>query len=245
VILLPAIDLRGGKCVRLHQGDYAQETIYGEDPVAVAQGFVDAGAGWIHVVDLDGARSGKPEHLDVLSKIAKLGVNIETGGGIRSLETIDQVLEAGIARAILGSILVKDRELAEDAFQRFGSNLIAGLDVREEKVAVSGWQEQTELDLYETASWLIDLGCERFIVTDIATDGTLKGPNLDLANKFLDKFHTNYIISGGVGQMADLVAAKATSAEGIIAGKAIYDGRIDVGEALRLFDDASPTMQPK
>jgi phosphoribosylformimino-5-aminoimidazole carboxamide ribotide isomerase len=237
MLILPAIDLRNGKAVRLHQGDYAQETIYGEDPVAVAAEFITAGAKYLHTVDLDGAKSGQPENLEILRSIAALGVPIQTGGGIRDIATIERLFAAGIDRVILGSILIKNPELAQIALREFGEKIVAGLDVRDEKIAISGWQEQTLLDLYETAAKLIDQGCRRFVVTDIATDGTLKGPNLELATKFLNRFEVNYIVSGGVGSFQDLVLCQKLlpQPEGVITGKAIYDGRIDINQTLDYF----------
>jgi phosphoribosylformimino-5-aminoimidazole carboxamide ribotide isomerase len=231
--VIPAIDIRGGKCVRLHQGDYSRETVYDEDPVAVAKGFVDLGATWIHVVDLDGAKTGQPAYLHFLREIGKLPVRLQTGGGIRSTETIQSLVDVGVDYCILGSALVKDPTLAEIALQKYGKHVIAGLDVRDEKVAVSGWQEQTERDLYETAEWLVSLGCERFVVTDIATDGTLMGPNFELANKFMSRINAHYIVSGGVSSEEDIVFAGKNlvrQPEGIITGKAIYDGKINLSD---------------
>lgn len=235
MIILPAIDLRAGKCVRLHQGDYNQETIYGDDPVAVAQSFKDAGAEWIHVVDLDGAKSGKPEHLEIIKGICQLGLRVENGGGVRSIETIETLLRAGVERVILGSALIKNEGFAKQAFSEFPGRLIAGLDVRNEQIAISGWLEQTALNLYETAAEMIELGADRFIVTDIATDGTLMGPNLQIAAEFLKRFSADYVVSGGIGSSKDIDQCAALSPFGVITGKAIYDGRLDLSQVLRKY----------
>lgn len=240
MIILPAIDIRGGNCVRLHQGDYAQETVYGADPVAMAQSFRDAGAEWLHVVDLDGAKAGRLVNGHVIAGLVAAGLRIEWGGGVRSLDTIAQLLDAGIERAILGSQIIKDPSFAEAAFSRFGSGVVAGLDVRGEDIAISGWQEQSGKSLFETGEWLMGLGCERFIVTDISTDGTLAGPNLGLAEAFMARFPgAKYIISGGVGSIEDVRAASHSAAEGLIVGKAIYDGRVSLAELFATISSGS------
>lgn len=227
MILFPAIDLRNGQCVRLFQGDYDQTTIYSDHPVEIAMSFQEAGAEWIHVVDLDGAKAGSPQNLDVILEIKEIGLKVQTGGGYRTIEAIEKTLESGVDRVILGSAIVKSEELRLRA-AGFGSKIVAGLDVRDEKIAVSGWQEQTQLDLIEFAQELQSLGYERIIVTDIATDGAFTGPNLELAQKVMSQTSMKYIISGGVSKIEDLYDAKGTEAEGIIVGKAIYEKRLNL-----------------
>lgn len=226
MILFPAIDLRNGQCVRLFQGDYDQSTTYSSEPTKVAESFLEAGAEWVHVVDLDGAKAGAPMNLDVILEIKQTGLRVQTGGGYRDMATIDRSLETGIDRVILGSAIVKSESLRQEA-AKFGSRVVAGLDARDEKIAISGWQEQTELDLIEFAQELESLGYERLIVTDIATDGAFTGPNLALASKVISKTSMKYIISGGVSSLQDVLDSRQTEAEGIIVGKAIYENRLN------------------
>ena len=228
--LFPAIDLRDGHCVRLFQGDYDQTTVYSADPVAVAASFVEAGAEWIHVVDLDGAKAGKPCHLELIAEMKGLGVHVQTGGGYRDFESIERALSVGIDRVILGSALLKSKELKQESGRRFGERVVAGLDVREGKVAISGWQEQTEVGIVELGLELVELGYVRMIVTDIATDGAFTGPNLALANEVMAKVPMHYIVSGGVAGLQDVLNVAETSAEGVIVGKAIYEGKFSVAD---------------
>lgn len=236
MLILPAIDIRGGKCVRLVQGDYAQETIYEEDPVAVAKGFVEQGAEWIHIVDLDGAKAGQPVNLDIVERIAKeTSAKVELGGGIRMLETAFQVLNRGIARVIFGSRLVSNRAESADLFKALGDQAVAGIDARNGKVSVVGWTEDSELGSLELAQELEAAGAKRFIVTDIATDGMLTGPNLEMLAEFAGALTGHVIASGGVSSLDDLRAIKAIHppVEGAIVGKAIYEGRLTVQQAIQ------------
>jgi phosphoribosylformimino-5-aminoimidazole carboxamide ribotide isomerase len=239
MILFPAIDLREGQCVRLFQGDYEQTTIYSSSPLEVAESFLEAGAEWIHVVDLDGAKSGSPQNLEIIHEIKQTGLKVQTGGGYRSIEMIEQTLNRGIDRVILGSAIVKSESLRKNAAQ-FGSKIVAGLDVRDEKIAISGWQEQTSLGLFEFAHELEGLGYSRIIVTDIATDGAFTGPNLALAQRVMEQVGMNYIISGGVSNLQDLKDAAQTNAEGIIVGKAIYEKRLNL---LDCFNKSETQLQ--
>lgn len=236
MLILPAIDIRGGKCVRLVQGDYAQETVYGEDPLAVAQGFVEQGAEWIHIVDLDGAKAGQPVNLNIVERIAKeTSAKVELGGGIRMLETAIQVLNRGIARVIFGSRLVSNRSESADLFQALGDRAVAGIDARNGKVSVVGWTEDSELGALDLAKELEEAGARRFIVTDIATDGMLAGPNLQMLAEFSGNLRGHVIASGGVSSLDDLKSIKAIQppVEGAIVGKAIYEGRLTVQQAIQ------------
>lgn len=235
MLILPAIDIRGGKCVRLRQGDYAQETVYGEDPLAVAKGFVEEGAEWIHLVDLDGAKAGHPVNLDLVERIAKeTGAKTELGGGIRSLEIAQQVLEKGITRVIFGSRLVSDRAQSAHLFKELGEQAVAGIDARNGKVSVTGWTEDSDLDALDLALELEQAGARWFIVTDIATDGMLQGPNLEMLSRFTGALSGAVIASGGVSSLEDLAAIRRIEppVEGAIVGKAIYEGRFTVREAV-------------
>lgn len=236
MLILPAIDIRGGKCVRLVQGDYAQETIYGEDPLAVAQSFAEHGAEWIHIVDLDGAKAGQPMNLDIVERIAKeTSAKVELGGGIRMLETAIQVLNRGIARVIFGSRLVSNRTESADLFQALGDQAVAGIDARNGKVSVVGWTEDSELGALDLAKELEEAGARRFIVTDIATDGMLTGPNLKMLAEFSGALKGHVIASGGVSSLEDIKAIKGIHppVEGAIVGKAIYEGRLTVQQAIQ------------
>lgn len=222
--------------MRLIQGDYAQETVYGEDPVAVAQGFVEQGAEWIHIVDLDGAKAGHPVNLDIVERIAKeTSAKVELGGGIRMLETAIQVLNRGIVRVIFGSRLVSNRAESADLFQALGDQAVAGIDARNGKVSVVGWTEDSELDALDLAKELEEAGARRFIVTDIATDGMLAGPNMKMLAEFSGGLQSHVIASGGVSCLDDLKSIKAIqpSVEGAIVGKAIYEGRLTVQQAIQ------------
>lgn len=234
MLILPAIDLIDGNCVRLFQGDYGQVTKYSDDPAATAQFFVDGGAEWLHVVDLDGAKAGQPKNLEVIRKIAgEVNVKIELGGGITSSKHLDAALAAGVSRVILGSALVRDPEFAKEAL-KLGQSVVCGLDARDGKVAVGGWLETSTADLIEFAQELETYGASRFIVTDIATDGALQGPNFDLMQRFLNGVSVPVIASGGVAVLEDICGlARLTPApEGVIVGKALYENRFTLTEAI-------------
>lgn len=236
MLILPAIDIRGGKCVRLIQGDYAQETVYGEDPIVVAKGFAEQGAEWIHVVDLDGAKAGSPQNLTVVERIVKeTGAKVELGGGIRDLETAERVLSTGVNRVIFGTRLVSDRSRSEELFKALGDRAVAGIDARNGKVSVVGWTEDSDLDALDFAKELEAIGAKTFIVTDIATDGMLQGPNLEMLSLFAHNLSAGVIASGGVSSIEDLLAIKQIggSIQGAIAGKAIYENRFTVKQAIQ------------
>ena len=208
VTLYPAIDLRGGKCVRLRLGDFSQETIYGDDPVAVAAQFIAEGAEWIHVVDLDGARTGQPVQLRLVKEIADLGVPVQMGGGIRSAASLALALEAGVARAVVGSALVKDEAFAAWAFAEHPDQVVAGIDAREGFVAVSGWEEGSTVRATNLAGRLADQGCRWMVFTDIARDGTLEGPNIPALKEMIAASSVSVIASGGVATLGDLEGAE-------------------------------------
>jgi phosphoribosylformimino-5-aminoimidazole carboxamide ribotide isomerase len=236
MLILPAIDIRDGKCVRLIQGDYAQETIYGEDPVKVALDFVEQGAEWIHVVDLDGAKAGSPLNLGIVERMVKeSGAKVELGGGIRDLETAQRVLAIGVTRVIFGTRLVSDRSRSEELFKALGDRAVAGIDARNGKVSVVGWTEDSDLDALDFAKELQTMGAEIFIVTDIATDGMLQGPNTEMLSRFAKELSAGVIASGGVSSLEDLGAIKGIGGaiQGAIVGKAIYENRFTVRQAIQ------------
>lgn len=230
--LYPAIDLRGGRCVRLVEGDFSQETVYGDDPLAVAERFCDEGATHLHVVDLDGAKAGEPVHLPIIERLAKTKLSIQMGGGLRTRAAVLAALNAGAARVILGSVLAKELKVASALFAEFGDRVVAGIDVRQECLAISGWQEDTTLAAIPFARNLSALGCRVAIVTDISRDGKLAGPNLGFTARFMRETSLETILSGGVGSLTDLKAAKAAGLSGLIVGKALYEHRFTVAEAL-------------
>lgn len=238
MLILPAIDIRGGLCVRLTQGDYAQERVYNSDPVEVAQSFEREGAQWIHIVDLDGAKSGEPTNWPIISEIAKrVGIPIEVGGGVRSLEAARRLLDAGASRVVVGTKLVQDPSLAQTMFDTLGEAVVAGIDARDGMVAVSGWTEQSRRSAVELAQQMATLGARRIILTDISKDGMLTGPNLMLLDEVSSSVAIPIINSGGIGSFADLELLYHRAIkrpEGVIVGRAIYEGRFTVREAVNL-----------
>lgn len=238
--LLPAIDIRNGQCVRLVQGDFNQETVYGSSPYKVAESFVAQGAKWIHIVDLDGAKEGKPINQDVISRIAKnLKCKIEVGGGIRNEETVQAYFEAGVSRVILGSAAVADPAFVKDMIQKYGEKIAVGIDARDGQVAVSGWLETSQMKATDLGQELAKAGVGALIVTDISRDGTLSGPNIEGIREMAQLTGVPVIASGGVSSLADLLALKKYEHEGIagaIFGKALYDRRIDLAEAIKAVD---------
>jgi phosphoribosylformimino-5-aminoimidazole carboxamide ribotide isomerase len=236
--LYPAIDLRGGRAVRLLRGDYAAETVYSDDPVAVARSFEAAGARWIHVVDLDAARSGEAGNLDLVAAVAN-GVSclVETGGGVRSVEAAERLIAAGVARVVVGTAAVERPELVTELAARFPGRVAVGLDARGRQVAVKGWTETTGADLVELAERFEGHGVSAVIVTEIGRDGTMEGPDLDQLGAVLEATAVDVIASGGVGTLDDISALAGLSSggrslAGIIVGRAIYEGRFTVEEAL-------------
>jgi phosphoribosylformimino-5-aminoimidazole carboxamide ribotide isomerase len=243
VDLYPAIDLRAGRAVRLLRGDYAAETVYSDDPVAIARGFEAAGAGWIHVVDLDAARSGEAGNLEYVAAIVRsVGCEIETGGGVRSVEAAARLIDAGVARVVIGTAAVEHPELVTELADRYPGRVAVGLDARGRQVAVKGWTETTSADLVDLARQFEGAGVAALIVTEIGRDGTMAGPDLDQLGAVLEATAIDVVASGGVGTLDDLRALAALEAAGpgggsrtlagIIVGRAIYEGRFTVEEAL-------------
>lgn len=232
--IIPAIDIRGGKCVRLVQGNYSEETIYGDDPVAMAQKFEDEGATRLHVVDLDGARDGAPTNLAIVERIAKaLKIPVQTGGGLREREDVLRVLEAGVQRCILGTKAAREPQWAQQMFAEFGDAMILGLDARKGFVAVSGWEESTQLPAVHFAQTMQNFGCARIIFTDIARDGTLAGPNAIALREIAEAVEIPVIASGGVHKTSDIrILKNIPNVEGAIVGKAIYEGTATLKQLL-------------
>lgn len=234
--VLPAIDIRGGRCVRLLQGRYDDETTYGDDPVAQAREFIAQGTTWIHVVDLDAARTGSAANRELVGAIARLGgAEVECGGGVRTDADADALWEAGVARVVVGTKAVEDPEWVTGLARR--GRVAVGLDARGRDVAVHGWETATGADLLELARRFGDAGVDAVIVTEIGRDGTLEGPDLDQLASVLEVTSAAVIASGGVGTLADLDALAELEAggrrlTGAICGKALYEGRFDVASAV-------------
>lgn len=234
--IYPAIDMRGGKCVRLLQGDYGKETVYGDSPFAMAEQFAEAGADWIHMVDLDGAKDGKRVNdTFVIEAAQKLAAKVQIGGGIRTEADIAHYLERGVERVIIGSIAVSNPDFAIEMIRKYGRHIAVGIDAKNGYVATHGWLNTSEMKAVELGKRFADAGAETFIFTDIATDGMLSGPNVGAVVQMAIETGKSVIASGGVSSLADLTVLKAESAKGVsgaIVGKAIYEGRFTVREAL-------------
>lgn len=233
-IIYPAIDIIDGKCVRLSQGDYNKVKVYNGDPVEVARGFQEAGAKWIHVVDLDAAKSGTPQNQDIIKKIAeKTNLSVQTGGGIRNMEILERVAGSGIRRIILGTSAVNDREFTEKAIERYGDKIAIGIDAKDGMVAVQGWTSSSGLSATELASEMKKAGAKTIIYTDISRDGMLSGTEINGLLKIISETGLDVIASGGVSCMEDVIQAKNSGAAGIIIGKAIYEGKVDLKKCLQ------------
>ena len=234
MLIIPAIDLLGGHAVRLEQGDFARVTDFGPDPVALARGFAEAGATWLHVVDLDGARQGHWCHLDVIAQIAAAaGVPVQAGGGARDLGQVEAALERGVARVIVGTAATESPSVAATWVARFGPRLVFSLDTRGRRVMTDGWRHELAEDPAALAERLRDAGARRFIHTDTRRDGTLRGP--DLAGfSALIPLGVPVLVAGGVATYADLEAIRDAGAEGAIVGRALLEGKIELGAALNL-----------
>ncbi|MBG9985073.1 1-(5-phosphoribosyl)-5-[(5-phosphoribosylamino)methylideneamino]imidazole-4-carboxamide isomerase [Aerococcaceae bacterium DSM 111022] len=233
MIIFPAIDMLGGKPVRLYQGDYAQSEVVASDIVEQAKQFERDGATWLHMVDLDGAKAGRPENFDYVKKVKKAtNLNIQIGGGIRNLETLEALFDAGIDRAILGTAAVKDRDFLVAAIEKYGAKIAVGIDVLNGEVKVSGWLESTQRYLDEFAQEMADIGVQTLIVTDIAKDGAMSGTNLEMMKKLSDTLSLQLIASGGVSALDDLKALSDFDIYGAIIGKALYNGAIDLPQAI-------------
>ena len=236
--LYPAIDLRGGQAVRLYQGDYDQMTVYNADPVAQAQAFLDAGARYLHVVDLDGAKDDTTANLETIAAIAALGgLFIEVGGGIRDEARIRRYLDLGVGRCILGTVAVKDFGFTARMAQRYGARIAVGVDMKDGFVAVNGWREVTPEPGVAFCRRCAAAGVQAVIATDIARDGTLQGTNLDLYRELLTIPGLEITASGGIARMQELAELQAMGCHAAILGKSIYTGAIDLAEAVRRYQE--------
>jgi phosphoribosylformimino-5-aminoimidazole carboxamide ribotide isomerase len=231
--LYPAVDILGGKAVRLTRGDFTRKTEYDEDPVDAARRWADAGARWLHVVDLDGAKNGEPVNLPVLVRIAGLGVPVQYGGGLRSAPDAAAALEAGAERVVLGTAAFLDPGLLDELVTTHGECIAVGLDVRDGRVAVHGWQKRTEQSPADAAKRLADAGVQTIVYTNVDRDGTMRGVDVRIARELIDAASDARVIySGGIGSLEDLRSLAGLDLEGVIVGKALYESRFTVEEAL-------------
>ncbi|MBO5327154.1 MAG: 1-(5-phosphoribosyl)-5-[(5-phosphoribosylamino)methylideneamino]imidazole-4-carboxamide isomerase [Clostridia bacterium] len=235
MFIFPAIDLFEGKAVRLFKGDYAQMTVYNEDPVSVAKDFAAAGATHLHVVDLEGARSGETPNLDTVAALAaSSGLFTEVGGGIRSMEVVERYLGAGVHRVILGTAAVNDEAFLKEALARYGDRIAVGVDIKDGFVAIKGWTEKSSLDALAFCEKMEKMGVKTIICTDISKDGAMKGANHELYRTLSQRFGVQIIASGGVSSMEDVKKLAALGIYGAIIGKAYYTGAISLKEAIEV-----------
>ncbi|WP_197286865.1 1-(5-phosphoribosyl)-5-[(5-phosphoribosylamino)methylideneamino]imidazole-4-carboxamide isomerase [Paenibacillus sp. JCM 10914] len=235
-IIYPAIDIRGGKCVRLIQGDYNQETVYNDNPVEVAKSWEEQGGQFIHLVDLDGAKAGHPVNDELIGRIAaSANVPVQVGGGLRTLADVERLLTLGVSRVIIGTAAIEDRAFTEEVLGKYGDKVAIGIDARNGYVATRGWLETSEVQAEILAQELAAKGAETFIFTDISRDGMMQGPNVEAIVSLAKASRRSVIASGGVTKLEDLLALSAHRGNGVggaIVGKALYTGNIDLQEAV-------------
>ena len=236
MILYPAIDIRGGKAVRLVQGDYERETAYDADPVDAARRWAGEGAEFLHVVDLDGAKEGEPQNLEAVRRIAAaVGCPIQVGGGLRDRSSVEAVLGAGAERVVIGTAALRDPQFLQEALAEHGERVVISVDARDGKVVLSGWTQASELDVAEAVAELSERGVARFLCTAIEVDGTMEGPAVDQLNRIAAKTPARVQASGGVGDLShleELATAAAPNVEGVIVGRALYERKFTVAEAV-------------
>ncbi|HIZ83798.1 MAG TPA: 1-(5-phosphoribosyl)-5-[(5-phosphoribosylamino)methylideneamino]imidazole-4-carboxamide isomerase [Firmicutes bacterium] len=234
MIILPAIDICGGQCVRLLRGDFGTAEKVAEDPLETALSFRAAGAAWLHMVDLDGAKAGRPVNTAIFTQAAeKSGLKVEVGGGIRSMETVEAYLAAGVSRVILGSAALSNPALVEKAAGRYGDRIAVGIDAKNRMVSADGWLNDSRVDFIELARRVEQMGVGCIIFTDISKDGTLSGPNLEQLDELRRAVGCRVIASGGISDIEDIRALRQLDIYGAICGKSLYSGRLDLAEAIK------------
>ena len=235
MIIFPAIDLYDKKAVRLFKGDYNQMTVYSENPLEVAKGFKAAGAEYIHMVDLEGAKDGTTPNFDIVASVAKeSGLKVEIGGGIRNEETVKKYINAGVMRVILGTAALNDRQFLESVCRKYGDKIAVGADLKDGQVAVKGWLETSNVSGMDFLAEMESLGVKTVICTDISRDGAMRGTNRELYKELTEKFSMDIVASGGVSTLDDVKALREMDLYGAIVGKAIYTGDIDLSEAIEV-----------
>ena len=237
MIILPAIDLYGGKAVMLFKGDYNQMTVYSETPVSVACDFEKSGAKWVHLVDLEGAKDGTTPNIETVTAIAKnTSLLCEIGGGIRSMDTVERYFSAGVSRVILGTAAVTDEAFLREAVAKYGEKIAVGADIKDGKIAIKGWLEKSDIDAFDFCEKMQKIGVKTIICTDISKDGAMKGANHALYRDLSEKFDMQLVASGGVSSIEDVKRLSELGIYGAIIGKAYYTGAIDLFEAIRLAE---------
>jgi phosphoribosylformimino-5-aminoimidazole carboxamide ribotide isomerase len=242
MILLPAVDIRDGRAVRLRQGHFDQETVYADDPLEAARSFVEAGARFLHVVDLDGARSGEPRSIEHLRRIvSETGVPVQYGGGLRTVDAVRNALRAGAERAIVGTAAFRDVDFLDEIVASFGPRIVVSVDVRDGFISTSGWTQTTELPAADAIRRLHDRGVASFVYTNVDRDGRLEGPDVDEVRQVAEAVRGRFLYSGGIGSRDDLRALaslRQVNLSGVIVGKALYEKRFTVAEAQAALDTA-------
>ena len=235
--IIPAVDVKDGKCVRLYQGDYDKETVFSTDPVSVAAGWQDMGAERIHIVDLDGASSGSQLNFQVIQRIiSSLTIPVQVGGGIRTESNVATMMDIGVDRVVLGTIAVENKELVRSILNRFGEeSVVVGIDVRDDLVSIKGWKESTIVSSFDLIDDMYGIGVRRFVYTDISRDGTLFEPNFESIEQILNRSDANIIASGGVSSLSHIEQLARLGVEGVIIGKALYTGDINLHEAISVL----------
>lgn len=235
MVILPAIDIKDGNCVRLFKGDYSTVSIVADNPFDVAESFAKAGAEWIHIVDLDGAKDGKLKNSELIIDVANsTGLKVEVGGGIRNMDRVEYYLEHGIDRVILGSAAVKDQHFVIDAVNNYDDKIVVGIDAKDGMVCAEGWTDKSELNYIDLAKQMEQIGVKTIIFTDIDQDGTLAGPNLMQLDELAHNVSCDIIASGGVSNLKDIINLSSLNVYGAITGKAIYSGNLDLAMAIKM-----------
>jgi len=238
LLVIPAIDMRRGRCVRLYQGDPEKETVYGDNPVEVARQWEQLGAKMLHLVDLDGAFTGLTQNASIISAIGEeVHIPLQLGGGIRSRDAVEKAFSAGISRVILGTLVIEDPGLSEQLVSDYGDGIIVGIDARDGKVAVKGWTESSKVGVIDLAAQIEQWGVKEIIYTDIRRDGTLTGPDLEGLENIINKTTLQIIISGGISSVDDLISLKpyVGRVKGVIVGKALYSNQMTLNDAMAAF----------
>ena len=233
MLVFPAIDIRGGLCVRLQRGDYGRETVYDSDPVAVASRFIDAGATHVHVVDLDGARTGSGQNLQAIGRIAGLGIQVQTGGGIRTASDIERRMSAGVFRCVMGTAAVENPDLVAWAVQQYGSAIAVGIDAKDGMVAVRGWEKKSTQTPVALGNKMKAMGVDTAVFTQISRDGMRTGPDIQSSRALADQTGLSVIVSGGVGNIGDIEAVYEAGLCGVIVGKALYEENVTIEQMLQ------------
>ena len=235
MIILPAIDIIDGKPVRLYQGSYEKVREVAKDVFEAAKTFTEEGATWLHIVDLDGAKLGKPVNTEIILKVVReLKVFVQVGGGIRNMEELDFYIQNGVKRCILGTSALKDRDFLKEAVLKYGDKIAVGIDAKNSKVSLEGWIEQSEKDFCQMGKEMEEMGVKTIIVTDILSDGTLQGVNFPMIKKFKEEVNVNIIASGGVKDIKDIEKLKELDIYGVIAGSSLYNKTLDLKEAIKI-----------